>query len=918
MKNFARLLIWLFLISAAAVPAFGEPVAENVSLYVGQTLELRPFLLTEDILKEGKAAWRSIRPEVASVSSSGVITGQAPGETIIIASMTSGNNIKEAQVKVTVKTAIESVSLSESQYQLVAGQELTLRPMIKPVSGLAVPYLTAVTWKSGNEKIAKVDANGKVTGISAGKTVVYASAKDGGHRGYCEIEVIHMVKSLSVTPIRLDLDMGDGAQLTATVLPENALVKKLTYKSNNAAIATVSDTGYVSAKGVGETQILITTVDGGKAELVPVKVNTMTAEIKLDKTLLELDEVNNKYKLQVTFVPKNPAKPVKVTDVKWKSSNNSVVSVDANGLVTGLKTGQAAITATSADGGFTAQCTVRSVVTGVSGGNISISQIKLINPPTSLYAGQSATIAYQVFPDNASVRKVSVKANPPAFIAPVIDFGQFTITPTKVGTHVFTAYSEGASTEFQVDVKPSVKNLEIAAPSLDKSGEAYVLYLGQRTLVQAVYDLSGLSASELAAKTVKWESVSKDLKVEQDPSDPSKAWVTLLSPTNAYLEASMLEGTVKHRINFRHEPMAKTMTMADQAQINLGYNFKPEISLEAKPELRYGYTQVISSAVELYLQEVYIDTEFLRREIDFEKENIPALKALADRLGEGAEKSRLLTDWNGHIQRKIRLEAILKSEGQEYQRVTSLNELSDRNLKKLSFFEIKDGSISSLFAGKALLRVVSKDSGLQKNMWITARNQAEDLILLDQAGNIIASSSDEAKKQLKAREEALKKAALDALKAKFKLTKGTDLPSDAYLEAVGTAIGLKLVDEAAYKGSYQKTATQLDLLTLLVKAYDLETGKTAKKVTTRYFANVKNDTAERAYQLGLISGNSTRHFEASEPVTAKMLAETFAKWLKATKTAIKAPATLPQLVQEKEPMTREAVIQRVLNLTKAN
>lgn len=918
MKWATKLCLMMCMITLFNLPSFGEDTTQTITLYVGQTFELKPYVGSQNVLKEGNPSWKSLQTDIASVGATGLVSALKQGETIVSAMVNSGSSIKEAKVRVVVKTGVKAVAINESQLKLSVGQEVQFIAKVTPVEGLSVPYLNGVTWKVQNNKIVKVDPKGLLTAVALGKTLLYVSTKDGDLRAFCEIEVINMVTSIVVEPQSLSLDMGEGMQLIPKLLPEDSTVKKVTYKSRDAKIASVSDSGYVTARAVGETQIYATAVDGEKAFGIPVQVNTMLSGIKLDKNYLELGDVNTSYMLMPELMLKNANKAAKAPSVKWKSSNSAIVSVDESGLLKAYRAGIVTITATTLDGGFEATCIVKSDVTNASDQKIIINDIQIISPPKVLYAGQPAEIAYKISPENATVRTISVKSNLGFSVAPSIDSEKFTIIPGKPGSYVVTVSSDANTiSEFTVVVKPSVKNLRIEAPELDLSGGGNVLYLGQKSKVVVKFDLSGIEEKDLALKDVKWEFDNKTIKLEKDLSDPYSAQVTLLKPTNTYLEASMLEGSIKHRINLIYESTAKTLIMADQAEINLNYSFKPIFELLPKDQLRYGLTSVLSKEYDLYLEEAYIDTDFVRTEIAFETENLPALKKIADQTSDGFLQAEKLKDWGLHSLRKIQMEALYKQPDSPNQKITDLSILTDRMLKEVTFFEIKEGTISSAFDGKALIKLVSKDGNLEKKIWVTAKAQVENLVLMDQNGAIIASSSELAKQQLLEKEAADKKQQLENMKAKFITTKASELPSDGYLECVLEAIDLKIIEEKTFVGRYQSNINQLELLTLLVKAYEIETGKTAKKIETRYFSNVKNDIAERAYQLGLIAGNSKRSFNASEPVNAKMLKETFGKWLKASKTQLKTGVTVDTLLENKTSYSNELVIQKLLLIMKA-
>lgn len=918
MKKFAKYLLLLCaMLSLQLLPSFAEGQPEPVTLYVGQQMELKPYLFSQDELKAGTATWKSYQSDIASVSSAGVVRALKPGEVLISATVNAGNSIKEVRVKLTVKTAVNGVSVSESNLRLTVGEEKSITAKVSPIEGLQAPYMDGVNWKSTNDRIVKVDASGKVTGVAVGKAQVYAQSKDGGKMAFCDVEIYNAVKEVGVAPKSAILKVGEGVQLNVSVLPFEAPVKKVTYKSNNVKVAEVTEAGYVKAVGPGEGLIFITSLDGGRAVAVSIKVESMVSAIQLDKTYLELDAVNNNYKLIATLIPKDPALPPIENSIGWRSANPGIATVDANGLVRAVKGGQTEIQAVSIDGGFIASCTVYSKVQGTVN-SLGFSSLKIIEPPTKLYAGQTAKVAYLAYPENANNRKIAVSVSPSTGMTASIKDGLIQLSPSRNGLYRVKLYSDSASEEFSVEVTTSVNGITLEAPKLTRYGQGFICYLGQTFDVDALVSLGGVALSELDLAQLKWSYPEGTIKLEKAPNNPDRVSVTLLKPENTYLEVSFLDGTIKHRIVLTYEPMAEAMTMAEQADVKLNYQFVPVFDLKAKANLRYGYTDVLSKAYDLYVEEVYMDSQFIKDEIAFESTNILELKAFADKMGEGSQKNALLDEWSKHLLRKNQLEMILRQSGNEYQRIITPSVLTDRNLKKLVFFEIKDGGIRSEFAGKALIRVVSRDGNLSKRMWVTVKAQNEDLILLDANGNVVATSNDIAKMRLEEKEAEAKRQFLASQKAKFKATPENALPADAYLESTWSAIVLKLITEAQFKGKYQRPATQADLMALLVQAYALETKKTFKPVTDRYFSNVKDDAAERAYQLGFIPATANRKFNALDPVSTKMLKDIMPKWFRATKTDIKGNVSLENLIGNQSSYTVEELIQKLVLVMKSN
>lgn len=177
--------------------------------------------------------------------------------------------------------------------------------------------------------------------------------------------------SVSVTDITLDksdlaLIIGATEALTATVSPDNATDKNVTWSSSAPAIAEVDAEGKVTGKAEGTAVIIATTVDGGKTATCNVTVaanRVPVTEVTLNMTSLTLwiDETEI---LIATVLPGDATNK----EVTWQSSAPSIADVDDAGKVTAKAEGPATITATTADGGMTATCVVTVTIPGAEYG----------------------------------------------------------------------------------------------------------------------------------------------------------------------------------------------------------------------------------------------------------------------------------------------------------------------------------------------------------------------------------------------------------------------------------------------------------------------------------------------------------------------------------------------------------------------
>ena len=215
-----------------------------------------------------------------------------------------------------------------------------------------------MTWKSSDAAVATVDANGKVTGVKAGEATITVTTEDGGKTASCRVTVSDKeVKVTGITLAALAIYVGESKSITATVKPDDATNKELTWKSSDTAVATVDATGKVTGKKTGSATITATAQDGsGVSGSCTVTVLSPVKKVTVEPANLTLGK-NKSYTLKATV----DVQPGTDTSVTWTSSDTTIATVDATGKVTAKdKVGTVTITATSkVDTSKTGTCTVK-------------------------------------------------------------------------------------------------------------------------------------------------------------------------------------------------------------------------------------------------------------------------------------------------------------------------------------------------------------------------------------------------------------------------------------------------------------------------------------------------------------------------------------------------------------------------------
>ena len=170
---------------------------------------------------------------------------------------------------ITVPTYVTGVTVIPAVTEVSVGYTTQLEYVVSPAGATN----KSVTWGSSNETVAIVDAGGLVQGLKLGTAIITATANDGGFKDTCFVTVTPVaVSGVSLDTTNLTLARWKSEQLTATITPEDAENKAVTWSSDNESVAVVDASGYVTGTGPGVATITVTTVAGGYTATCEVTV----------------------------------------------------------------------------------------------------------------------------------------------------------------------------------------------------------------------------------------------------------------------------------------------------------------------------------------------------------------------------------------------------------------------------------------------------------------------------------------------------------------------------------------------------------------------------------------------------------------------------------------------------------------------
>lgn len=199
------------------------------------------------------------------------------------------------------------------------------------------------TWEIGDDSIASVDANGVITGIKGGNTIVTLTSADGKFSAKCPVTVNQPLKAIKMDDIALETNGHTSETVAYTLEPADTTEDDVTLSVADESIAKLEGNKLVA---VSDGTTKITATSGIVKTSAKVTVTTKVEQIALSKTEGVLT-VGNSVTITATVTPDNATNAT----VNWTSSDEKVATVDSNGKVTAVAAGNATIKATSESDG---------------------------------------------------------------------------------------------------------------------------------------------------------------------------------------------------------------------------------------------------------------------------------------------------------------------------------------------------------------------------------------------------------------------------------------------------------------------------------------------------------------------------------------------------------------------------------------
>ncbi len=322
---------------------------ETKNMFVGSRIQLKASVYPKDATLQG-ITWKSDNTARVTIDSGGYMRGVSRGRALITA--TSEDGLAVAQCIVTVKQPVTQVKLTRSSNTVTAGSLVKIHTQVRPSNAND----KTLSYTSKNTKVATVDKEGRVKGVSPGKTDIIVRATDGsGVYARFTITVNTDVRSVAFSQDNMRLVKGMRRTANYVVYTSGGKVKPK-FSSSNPSVVQVDANGKLYAYNVGEA--IITASASGITGTKSAKMRVYVDPYSIPVQSISISGAPNTMRVKsATWLSAN-FNPTNATDnkISWKSSNRAVLDVNKDGKLNAKKAGTAVITATA--GGVSRSVTI--------------------------------------------------------------------------------------------------------------------------------------------------------------------------------------------------------------------------------------------------------------------------------------------------------------------------------------------------------------------------------------------------------------------------------------------------------------------------------------------------------------------------------------------------------------------------------
>ena len=363
------------------------------------------------------------------------------------------------ETTVNVIVPITSVTLDRNNISMNKGTTTTLVATINPSD---TTEDTTKKWESSNDKVVTVDENGMVTAVGRGSAEVTVTV--GNKKATATIEVLVPITSVQINKDKVEVVKNQTVILSAIINPSDTTEDTtVTWESDDPSIATVDENGVVTGKSEGVVVIRGTLQNG-----MEISSEVTVTIIPVDSISFEDKEITIlKGKETLLNVLINPSNATEIENIVWESSDDTIITVDENGRIRGLKAGTATITARMGNLSCSIDVTIEEV---------HLTDIIIGNDLSNIHVGDSFDLELILNPANTTDELTFTYESSNEDVITIDENGHLVAKAAGKSTITVTA-SNGVQTSYEVNVT-KLESPDTGVQSISLYGMLSLILLG--------------------------------------------------------------------------------------------------------------------------------------------------------------------------------------------------------------------------------------------------------------------------------------------------------------------------------------------------------------------------------------------------------------------------------------------------------
>ena len=495
----------------------------------------------------GKVTVTALEGNTKATITSGRQTGQA-----VITAINMDNGVF-ATCLVTVTAPITSITIDKgTNYNTTLAEGVVqLRAIWQPSNATN----TELVWSSSDTEIATVDEFGRVTLLREGSTRITVQPKLNPNNvfAYCDINVVsNPITNITPDVTELDMIAGDTYEVQYTLTPENPSDRTVRWSSSDTGVATVEG-GVITAVSAGDATISIT---GGKVgsetDPVTIKVHVRNRLQKIEfATRTTYVAVGGTQQLTVLFTP-----DVDINNkLIWRTSDDSVVTVSDEGIITGIKVGSAMISCYAEDMGPDHLITCMVYVTDAL---VIANNLTVLPESATMEVGQTLQMDAVFDPDNTTDQSIRWSSSDESIIT-ITEDGL--VTAVAVGQATITAiyYNTPDGTPWVRYAKIVVEPATVIATGFEVTPDSANIKVRETFQITPVF-----TPENTTDKTVEYQSTDESVAVVDENGvvrgvGAGDALIQCQAISGGFIDACAVH--VENAIDFRLSPSTREIAV---------------------------------------------------------------------------------------------------------------------------------------------------------------------------------------------------------------------------------------------------------------------------------------------------------------------------------------------------------------------